>query len=273
MSYVNNSQDRLINKCKGGLRLVYLFFNMWVCRRRVQTCLAQDGRLLSLVHLGAEVQRELRERRNGWAIVTNDWACIALPEMKDLCIAIQYTPGVCCFLWVPVVMQHSFMMSIIFNTPSGDWRWCQQFFGSRTYGPVQFSVTLSTKDFPHHSVFKPFCCSLLFFNVSDTFSEVICHCSQHICLWSWAETLFFVNTKATFLQEELARSTWLWEETSSGAIENHFFSSQLLSLCTVEEPRVPTLEVTLITSCWLLHVSLCSAVEVRTPTPQRKKNS
>lgn len=32
-------------------------------------------------------------------------------------------------------------------------------------------------------------------------------------------------------------------------------------LCTVEEPRVPTLEVTLMASCWLLQVSLCSDIE------------
>lgn len=106
--------------------------------------------------------------------------------MKDLCIAIQYTSYVCCFLWVPVVMQHSCMMSIVLNSISWDWKLCQQFFGSHTLGSVQFSVTLSTKDFPHHSVFKRF----FFFYVSETFSEIIYHCSQHICLWCWAETLF-----------------------------------------------------------------------------------
>ncbi len=48
---------------------------------------------------------------------------------------------------------------------------------------------------------------------------------------------------------------------------NSLFSSLLLLLCTVEEPRVPTLEVTLIMSCWQLRVSLCSSVEVRSTLP------
>lgn len=56
----------------------------------------------------AEVRKELKKRMSGWAVVTNDEACRALPEMKDLCIAIQYTPGVCCFLWVPVVIYTPF---------------------------------------------------------------------------------------------------------------------------------------------------------------------
>lgn len=194
---------------------------------------------------GAEVRRELKKRMSGWAVVTNDEACRALPEMKDLCIAIQYTPGVCCFLWVPVVIYTPFflMMSVVFNTLSLDWSWCQQFFGSHSCDPVQFPVTLSTKDFPHHSAVQNL------FILCETCSELIDPLfPRHISVCD-----VVLKNKPHFSKRKLARSTWLWEEHFLWCDRKiHFlFSSRLLSLCTVEEPRVPTLEVTLITSCWL----------------------
>lgn len=55
------------------------------------------------------------------------------------------------FLWAPVL--HS-----SFTTFGWHWKRCEQFFGSH-----QFSVTLSTKDFSHHSVLV----FAFFFNVSS----------------------------------------------------------------------------------------------------------
>lgn len=146
-----------------------------------------------------EVKRELKERISGWAIVTNPEACGALPNMKDLCIAIQYTPGVCCFLWVFVLMQHSFITKGRWRPQVGlGWRWCKHFFGSHSYILFSFFVTLSTKDFPYYSVFRLFAAIFFFFvSLIETFSEVTYHCSHHISFWCWAE-YFFKNRHHIF---------------------------------------------------------------------------
>lgn len=134
--------------------------------------------------------------------------------MKDFCIAIQYTSGVYRFS-VGSCSNATLLYSVLcLKTPFvgiGDYA------NSFLWVPVQFSVTLSTKDFPHHSVFSPF-----FLNVSQAFSEIIRRRSQHICLWCWAQTLF-VNMQVRFLQEELARSTRLWEENLFCCDRNSLF--------------------------------------------------
>lgn len=128
-----------------------------------------------------------------------------------------------------------------------------------------FSVTPGAKDSPM------FLCVQTLWLRSETFSEAVKRCSQHICLWRWAESLFCEPPSGTReIDLALGGNFLVWYVF-------FFPPSRLLSLRTVEEPRVPTLEVTLTTSCWLLLVSLCWAVGVRTPTtpPQpfnRKKN-
>lgn len=157
------------------------------------------------------------------------------------------------------------MMSIVLNTLSWDLRWCQQFFGSHTY-MVLFSFLSHWA--PKTSHVTP--CSNVFATVFFFFF-FLCKWGnlpsyQHICLWRWAETLFCkhasqISSRGTCKVYLALGGNSFWCD------RNSLFSSRLLSLCTVEEPRVPTLEVTLITSCWQLHVSLSSAVEVRTPPP------
>ena len=129
---------------------------------------------------GAEVKRELKKRTSGWAVVTNAEACGALPEMKDLCIAIQYTPGVCCFLWVPVVIYTPLlMMSVVFNTLSLDWSWCQQFFGSHTCDPCSVSRHTEHQRLPTSLCVQTF--SFLF--CVKHVVELIDHCSPDISLF------------------------------------------------------------------------------------------
>lgn len=55
-----------------------------------------------------------------------------------MCVVVRF---VCLF-----VGSCATLLFYVVNTLSWGWKWCQQFFGSH-----QFSVTLSTKDFPHHS--------------------------------------------------------------------------------------------------------------------------
>lgn len=155
-------------------------------------------------------------------LITNDWACWSLPEMKDLCIAIHYTPGVCHFLWVPVVV-HSFMMFIVLNTLSGlemmpTIVWILDIQSCSVFSHTEHQRLLT--------LLQEFCRNL-FFYVNETSCEVVYHYSQHI-----HEILFFfVNTQATFLLEELVGSTCLWEETSR-CVRNSLFCCRLLSLCT-----------------------------------------
>lgn len=145
----------------------------------------------------AEVRRELKKRMSGWAVVTNDEACRALPEMKDLCIAIQYTPGVCCFLWVPVVIYTPFFFD--------DVRCLQHSQFGLELMPTVLWISLMwscsvSRHTEHQRLPTSLCGSKPFYfvwNMSWVNRSIVP--PTYLCLWCRAEK------QATFLQEETGK--------------------------------------------------------------------
>lgn len=206
---------------------------------RLQTCLAQNGSF-SWSGWGGRGRTKGGKGRDYWPS-----CCIGHLGLQSLAWneGLMYghtvlSPRVCCFsvgsccnttLPVHVVCPLERTQS----GPTGD---------SHTCGSVWDSVTFG------HQRFPTFLCVQTFL------------CSQHICLWSSAQIF-----KPHLSSWESFKAIWALEEVFWCNFLSVSFSSWLLSLCT-EEPRVPTHEVTLTTSWWLLHVSVSWAVEVRNPT-------
>lgn len=206
---------------------------------RLQTCLAQNG---SFSWSGWGVRGRIKggKGQDYWPS-----CCIGHLGLQNLAWneGLMYghtalSPRVCCFCVGSCYNTRLLFMSSVLLNALG-----QDRLVILTH-VVLFGILshLSTKDFPHFFVFKLF--SVPNISVCEAQLRIF---KPHLSSW------------------ESFNSIWALEEVFWCNFLSVSFSSWLLSLCT-EEPRVPSHEVTLTASWWLLHVSLSWAVEVRNPT-------